>query len=475
MRIAIVYGKGLEGCGVQRNGVEMQNWCLKNGIDFDIYSLVERVFSRANGHDMQRTPIEFKAHQMKDIAKLLEAYDVVVLNSIPSHKHEHSTTISFYRDLVCALEKPILVGMMHEIRQSSIDSHPLVIQILNECDIIYHFSTETWFSTNIPNILPSKKLGERMRRFRLWMDIGYLENNYRNVYSLDDKARRMTFIGRWSSMKDPRRLLDLGGLMKDADPSFHCAIHGIERSIGAKFDVIEHPMCKYAFKFEGEYNPDPNFVNVYGPYARADGLKYIAESLFGASFWYMPKDPHNYGNRMEYAQIEIIGCGSIPVFDKHNGENNKAENGKRYIDHDYLAVWSDKNDLPDTIDQLITIANDKKLQTRYRDSSFEFVRDEFNINTIMPVMLNDIITLGKDNNKFKNINEHLMHFYSDSGAVDIWNELINNGICPAVGFKQFETKTLSKFVGKARQVIVDYSKKRKKKTSDNISLADFME
>ena len=47
MKIAIVFGKGLDGCGVEKFGYEFQRHMPD---EVDIYDLQERGFTRSGGH-----------------------------------------------------------------------------------------------------------------------------------------------------------------------------------------------------------------------------------------------------------------------------------------------------------------------------------------------------------------------------------------------------------------------------------------
>ena len=141
VKIAMIFGKGLDGCGVQRGAVEIANWANRNSVQFDIFEMTGRSFMRAKGHDMPTKPIKFDPESIPEITQRLNLYDIVILNSYPSSKHSQHAVMSFYNNLVKKIEKPILVGMMHEIRGQNIDKIPMIIPILNWCDIVYNFST----------------------------------------------------------------------------------------------------------------------------------------------------------------------------------------------------------------------------------------------------------------------------------------------------------------------------------------------
>ena len=163
---------------------------------------------------------------------------------------------------------------------------------------------------------------------------------------------------------------------------------------------------------------------------------------------------------MEYTQIEIIGCGTIPVFDKHYGENNFDSNGDRYIDNDYLAVWSSREDLEETADKLISIADNPSEQKLYRDSSFDFIDREFNADNVLPEMFDYILKTGKDQNKFVNDKLLMNHLFQSDKAFTDYLEILEQGKVPAVGIKQVTNQSLCFFEKKARREFASYKVKR---------------
>jgi glycosyltransferase involved in cell wall biosynthesis len=466
MKIAIVFGKGLDGCGVQRGAIEIATWAKRNGVQFDVYEYVGRTFCRAAGQKFPDKHNKFDVTQLDDLAtKLNNDYEIVILNSYPSNRQGSQNVIDFYNKVMVKLEKPIIVGMMHEILRMNIDRIPMLMPILNRCDIVYNFSEKTNFSRELSSILPSKVLGERMRRFKMWIDLKQLNENYREVYPLESKRKSLVYVGRWTTMKDPRRLLDMHPIMKEKDPNFHLLMHGIEKSVGAAKDIIHQPNSFYKLYFK-DYDWTVPGVQVFGQYKYVEGMKAISDSLFACSFFRLPKAPNNYGDRMEYTQIEIIGCGSIPVFDKHFGENNFDSNGNRFYDVDHLAIWSDRNNLAETCDKLIEVANNPTEQKRYRDSSYSFIDYEFNADKVLPKMFNDILKLGKDTGRLDD-KELINGFFGVERAYDDFCTLMSEVKPPAMGLKEYNEKTLSYFAtlkGK-REEAFHYTEKSSKHRS----------
>lgn len=434
MKIAIVFGKGLDGCGVEKFGYEFQRY-MPN--DVDIYDLQERGFTRSGGHI--KNSISFKADEIPDIGKKLnENYDIVMLNSYPSPLHNQSTVKSFFEDLVLKIEKPILVGMMHEIKRMNFDRIPIHIPIANACDIVFNFSTTTTYAQDISNILTDKKLGERIARMKLPFTVSDYEKYW---VPFKDKRKSCIYASRWTTMKDPKRMVEMYNLDKD----FHYSIHGIERSIGAKFDIID--ITKWTDKFDG-YNYDSDICESFGPYEYEDGMNLISNSLFGYSGYNLPKERHNYGDRFEYAQMEIIAVGTVPVFDYDYGMNNVAEDGSTFISNP-IAIWSNREDLNETKDKIHELSNNETMYNDYLDNGIQFLRQEADASNVIPPMLKHIETVGKQTDKMSVT--QLIEKCFGTNAIDTFNNILNNNI-PAFGAKEVIEQQLSYFEKKKRIV-----------------------
>ena len=434
MKIAIVFGKGLDGCGVEKFGYEFQRYMPD---DVDIYDLQERGFTRSGGHI--KDSISFKAEEIPEVAKKLnDNYDIVMLNSYPSPLHKQSTVKSFFEDLVLKIEKPILVGMMHEIKRMNFDRIPLHVPIANQCDIIFNFSTETSYAKDISSILTDKKLGERIARMKLPFTVSDYEKYW---VPFKDKRRSCIYASRWTTMKDPKRMVDMFNLDKD----FHYSIHGIERSIGAKFDIID--ITSWQDKFDG-YDYDSDICQSFGPYEYEDGMNLISNSMFGYSGYNLPKERHNYGDRFEYAQMEIIAVGTVPVFDWDYGMNNVAEDGSTFISNP-IAIWSNREDLNETKDKIHELSNDEAMYNDYLEAGIQFLRQEADASNVIPPMLKHIETVGKQTDKMS-VNQLVEKCFGKT-AIDTFTDILNNHI-PAFGAKEYIEQQLSYFEKKKRIV-----------------------
>jgi glycosyltransferase involved in cell wall biosynthesis len=435
-KIALVYGQSIEGCGVTKVGAEIQKWCKQHDIQADIYSYDERKYNRRDVHDVDF--ISFEKDDIGNIVKELNQYDIVMFHSYPAKKFPNESIKAFYEDLIKNINC-IKVGFMHEINKTNVDKIPFLVGIMNQMDLIYNFSQKTWFSQNISKLLPSKDLGERVCKFSMLFDFDELKK-YRDKISLNDKEKKLMYIGRWTTMKDPRRLLEMAPILYNKDSNFKLELCGLERSIGAYHDIFKQDNCLDKTRKKDPDEIPENAVPVYGPYKYEEGMEKLANSLFGCSFYRLPRTPENYGDRMEYTQIEIIAAGSIPVFDKHWGENNYIKDGQRFIDIPYSAIYSDKEDLEGTVNKLIEVANDKELQEKYRKKSYEIAKQQFDINIVLPEILNHILEKGIDKNKFKNDDKLILNLTSDcednEEFLKIFNEQKNKGEIVVMGIRE---------------------------------------
>jgi hypothetical protein len=158
--------------------------------------------------------------------------------------------------------------------------------------------------------------------------------------------------------------------------------------------------------------------------------------------------PHNYGDRFEYAQREIIAVGTVPVFDVDYGEHNIAEDGSKFIDNE-IAIWSDRNNLEATRDQIHELANNANEYQRFLDNGIQFLRQEADASNVIPPMLKHIETVGKQTDKMSVT--QLVEKCFGTNAIDTFTDILNANI-PAFGAKEVIEQQLSYFEKKKRIV-----------------------
>lgn len=433
MKIAIIFGKGLDGCGVEKYASVFQSYT-----DCDIYAYKGKKFIRGGSHIKKY--INFNDDDIISLAdKMNNEYDIVIFNSMPNNNGFSAKYVkSFIFDFVFKITKPTTVYMMHEIKSITFDRIPLHVAVANHSDIVYNFSEKTDYATLMKRILVHKQ--ERFKRF-----ISPLELKYDSL-PFEEKEKRIVYAGRWTTMKGPIRLLNFTELNSE----FDAKLIGIERSIGASQDVLCHKNCVYKLHTPKTYE---EFLqceeNTLGDYLPDVGREIISKSLFGYSGFTLPKEPHNYGDRMEYSQAEIILYGTVPVFDKHYLENNFSSEGKPFIDYNF-AIPSERSDLSDALPKMIELANDKDSYDEYRKHGIEFIRREFSADVVIPNMIAEIKKIGKQQHRLS-FDELLVKIYGSSAEFYNMIEAFPENI-PSLNVKDCLNKELSYYEGKKRVV-----------------------
>lgn len=450
-RIAVILGQGVEGCGVTRVATEMQIWAQKNGVHLEVFSYDCKFYSRRTAHGLNfrvMTPATLESTR-----KELDSWDLVIFHSYPHNKFEHEDAKKFYHHFLKPL-KALKAGFIHEISKTNIDKITYLVPLINEMDVLFHFGTDTWFAQRVRQMFPHKK--DRMLRFRMWVDLEELLS-VRRKYAMEDKDKKLTYIGRWSTLKNIDRTLHVADELNSRGLGWACEMHGVEASMGSKCQIIDHPTTTY---IKINKNSAPHIrvggvrdelisleaasaapIRIFPEYERAWGLDFVAKNLFASAFYSLPKTPEDYGNRMEYTQIEIIGVGTVPLFDEHWAKHNKAFDGTPFYDIPDLAIFSNGQDIPQVVDRMLQVASNPKEYNRIRETGAEVLRQNFDSAYVIPETLEQIFALGRDTHKVENDTELLTSLVDSSFARGV-KELENTGRIPVLGIKEILDKQL---------------------------------
>jgi hypothetical protein len=427
LKIALIFGKGFENCGVERGAHELFLWGQKNKATVHLYGYNKK-YSRAGAHN-NAEEIIFKDKNIKEITEHINNnYDIVMFMSYPQNKFDHNYCKNFYHIMYKGITKPIKVMQVHDIHSGQIDKSLYLVSMIHNADMVFHFDTDTWFS-KIVNELGLQKIGDRLNKYTLWINFDELKKFWSK-----EKTKGLVSVTRWSSLKNIGRTIEIQNHILNKHPKWNCKVYGVERSIGAKFDILDRPDITYVNP-SGKKDGNGK-VEVYGPISRNEGLTHIANSIFASSFFSLPKAPQNYGNRMEYTQIEIIGVGTIPVFDKHWAQNNKLSDGRYYYDIPYSAIYTDGTNTQEIAEQLIKLANQPDEQIKYLKTSFDLVYNEFNADTVIPKALDLIISKGKNPNQLSDY--EICEKFANKEFADKVQELEQQGKIPCLGIGEFQ-------------------------------------
>jgi len=464
LKIATIYGQGIEGCGVTRTSVELELWAEKTGAIIHTYALNYKTYTRTDAHDFKNLSYFGDNSKRKNShipgiretgEKINNEYDIVMFMNYPNAKTARSVSKSFYYDFFEVIQKPQKAIYIHEIHNGNIDRLTYLVPMIVNADIVHHFDTNTWFSKTVDE-MGLQKIGDRMHKYTLWMNFDDLDR-WRQKY-LNNKQKGLVSVTRWTSSKNIRRSIDIIDALQKKKPDWQCKVHGVERSRGALDDILLYPLTLYD---NGNGKIDDKSgkgtVLVSGPVIRNDGIDIVARHVFSSSFYSEPKKPEDYGNRMEYTQIEIVGAGTIPVFDKHWAQNNHTKNGTAYYDIPYSAIYTDGTDVADVADKLIEISENPELMQKYLDTSYKLVVQEFGADTVIPEAIDKILSVGKNKNQMSTY--EICDKFVSTGFADEMKRVEDAGELPVFGIKEFMDGDV-KIINEKKELFIKKIRKR---------------
>lgn len=388
-RIAIIMGRGVEGCGVTRYVVEEQAWYRSQGHKCDVFAGVDKLWPRRTAQ-----PLELKAEidstTCDKIGRFInDNYDIVYFQSWPSKNHSALYGERFF-DLIQALKKPLRIAHQNDHKIHSINRNYKLFEYLALMDATFTFTTTCKYAQLVKEKLPDLPI--------LTVGNGFNFDEYRKMWiPFVEKKRNITYFGRFATFKDPQRLVD--NFDKFHKAKFQVEMRGIERSLGSLKLFYEDPAVRDKQRdciFEvhpkngivpKHTKPIPrNKLLIYGPYTRMgeDGLPRLAESMFGADFYHL--DAEYYGeNMMEYSMAEIIAVGTVGVFDSH---------WMQHCAPHLHAISCDRSNIDETVDTMKRLT-DKRIYEKTRQHAWEEARTMCDSNVVFQKMHNKTTKIKK--------------------------------------------------------------------------------
>jgi hypothetical protein len=392
MKVAIILGRGIEGCGVTRYALEEQKWYRNNSMECDIFASSDKKWGRKDAQE--NDIIEFSNAEIFDLTtKLNEEYDIVYYQSLPAKKgHSETYQKLFYDSLVCGVKKPIKLSHQNDHKAQSLSRNSMIWETMAQMDGCFTHSLTTPFAVKMRQLNPTVPL----LKMGLGFDFESLKQYWKPVTS---QKRRISYFGRFAGFKDPKRIIEMQPLLEQK--GIVGEMRGIERSIGS-LDLFYSDLTDrknsykpniYEVKKNEEVAQTTDKVWIYGPYNRLEGVEELSTSMFGADFYNL--DASAYGNNLEFAMCEIIACGVIPVFDKHWADNCTHIDGTLFAELKNFAIYSDKDDLQSSVNEMNELANDNYAREKRRESCYEIAKRHCDNDVVYRQMHLDAINTTK--------------------------------------------------------------------------------
>ena len=84
-KIAIVLGRGLEGCGVTKYTVELDWWLYENNYSVTVYVDKSKKWARNDSHGLKNlVHVNFGKNEFEQVYEGCKSSDLIIFNSFPS-------------------------------------------------------------------------------------------------------------------------------------------------------------------------------------------------------------------------------------------------------------------------------------------------------------------------------------------------------------------------------------------------------
>lgn len=377
-KIAIVLGRGVEGCGVSMSAVQ-----FNKAVGSDTFATMDKKWPRGKGLDLQYTGwYAGKENENQKMIETLNGYDLVIFYSVPSKKHPEACQKGFLELVQKIKPRKALINVDHKIQ--SITRNAFLAETCEAMDIIMTHSLTNPFSKWVKEHKVTTPLVK--------MGVGFDYDDIREKYwkPIEEQVPNVIrWIGRNTGWKGPHLMIDFHQ-QQLMDAGFITILEGLEASISYK-DILytdkEYKVRKAVnnfFRPEKEYGDvpfNPEFhgkevVNsgayLYPPYINREALERLSISAFGSDLYHL--DSSMYGNNIENCHAECIATGTVPLFHKHFGENviHKVQGKPVSECKDTGTLLLDYTNFVEVRDLMIKLKNDNVMRDEWRNMAFEF-------------------------------------------------------------------------------------------------------
>lgn len=418
MKIAVIMGRGVEGCGVTKNVVEFQKlkgvevfatmdktWGRENSMDFDVNH-----FRCADWDTVSKKSKKYPdLMACKDVINRINEMDAVVIFSVPSKGHPEDCQNNFV-DLVKEIKvRKSIVQVDHNIQ--SITRNARLKDILDNVDVIMTHSTENPFAKWARSegvTVPITTAG-----------VGYNFDEVRKQYWKpieEQRPKSIRWIGRLAGWKGYKEIIDFHDDYMLAE-GFVTMLEGLEASIAYTTvlykdkdntiprNVVNHfrsskaePCVNKEEEIQYGSEEEGKGAYAYPPYTYDLMMKRMAKTGFGVDLYNLK--PDQYGSSIEYCHADSLGAGVVPIFHKHFGQHViHAKYGKPcYECENSGTLWysDDPADKEKLRDQLIELSNDNAKREEWRENAFQFWKDHADAIIVYEDIINKTLNFTKE-------------------------------------------------------------------------------
>jgi hypothetical protein len=396
MKIAIIMGRGIEGCGVTKYTVEQTKFLKKNGYDFTVYSSKDKSWTRKNAHDVSNV-VQLKFAKPEETQKMIDGCnqsDFVIINSLPSIGHSDECIAQFKRAL-SEIKKPIVL-VQHDHSSLSIKRNAALDEAIASARIIFAHSRTNDFSKYVKELKGGAGLDAFMGggdteilNFQPGIDFHDIRSKYWKPITQQDK-RHNKWIGRTTSWKGYKEMFKFHNQYLRPN-GFITTFEGIEKSPAY---LAFRELSEFHGHIADDITTIPLQVDqpayVFGPYVNDQMLERMSNVAFGYQLSIL--DSRFIERSVEYTHCELACVGVIPVFRKSYGERctHRVLGDKLINCKDSGTVWLDDNDMAPAYALIDKLSRDHGMRDEWREMAYEFYREHQDAQPTFEEMMKQI-------------------------------------------------------------------------------------
>jgi len=370
MKIVILLGRGIEGCGVTKHTVELQNWLKKNNHSVVTYANKLKKYSRANAHTHTLIELKFSDESASNaILDMCNDADYVVVNSFPAIKSKDKD-IAAFNDIIARIQSRIII-IQHDHNIISIRRNACMLETVAKAHAIFTHATTNAFVEHIRNA----GFNQPVQSFQPGFDFESARRQYWKPVE-QQRVNIHRWIGRSSPWKGIYAFFNFHNqfLRKQGGISI---MEGMEKSLYYK-DLVLSPKWDFEDYTHEKYThadiPFATDKRVYmcGIYNNTEMLERMSTSGFGYQLTTMK--PRFIEHSIEYTHCEIVATGVLPVFRKSFGDY--CIHRKTGLPLTQCAntgtVWLDDTRMDVAADTIQRLQQDAGLRAEWREAAYEF-------------------------------------------------------------------------------------------------------
>jgi len=399
-KIAIILGRGTEGCGVTQCAIQMQKVTQA-----DIFSAMDKKWGRAKGLEIEQKEFMLGKDWPATASLINQDYDLAVIYSVPSKGHPQDCQDNFIPFLRSLKIRKAFINVDH--KAASIARNANLKEVCENVDVIMTHSMENDFC----KFMRKNKIETPLTK----MGLGFDYDGHRAKYwrPIEEQQHNMVrWIGRTAMWKGPSLMIDFH---QDAlmEQGFITVLEGLEAS-------IQYPLVLYRDnkednpvdrrKVENHFRPEKQFNEVkftpelygkeeankgaylYPQYINNEAMERMARSAFGSDLYFLKAE--HYGNNIENCHAECIASGTVPLFHKHFCDNViHPVQGKPISQcQNSGTLGVDYTNFNECRDLMVKLKNDPAMRDDWREMAFEFWKQHSDaepvVNEIVDLALN---------------------------------------------------------------------------------------